>query len=148
MPKDQKSAERAMRACSAALLNPLCERPTLLVSAQAGKLDDQLLEARRMIDLLGNPAAGYTLSNGEVTDELQGEFPSSLVASRTGFCSWLKKQVERGALHRQARARCGCGHPPAHRLHHRGRPTPHAHRRALGGLQARDGAVERGLGDG
>jgi len=67
MPKDQKNAERAMRACSAALLNPLCERPALLVSAQAGKLDDQLLEARRMIDLLGNPAAGYTLSNGEVT---------------------------------------------------------------------------------
>mmetsp|Transcript_13613 Transcript_13613/g.40340 ORF Transcript_13613/g.40340 Transcript_13613/m.40340 type:complete len:376 (-) Transcript_13613:324-1451(-) len=67
MPKDQKNAERAMRACSAALLNPLCERPSLLVSAQAGKLDDQLLEARRMIDLLGNPAAGYTLSNGEVT---------------------------------------------------------------------------------
>mmetsp|Transcript_52510 Transcript_52510/g.139588 ORF Transcript_52510/g.139588 Transcript_52510/m.139588 type:complete len:585 (-) Transcript_52510:473-2227(-) len=96
--RPEEPGARAARVLRCArLLNPLCERPSLLVSAQAGRVDDQLLEARRMIDLLGNPAAGYTLSNGEITEELKGEFPCSLVASRTGFCSWLKTQVEEPA---------------------------------------------------
>ena len=94
IPTKESTVQRQLRACSGALLDPLTTEASILASKRGDAISgDSIDEAQRMCVLLGAPAAGFILSNGEVTEELQGDVPTSLTGARTGVVSWLKQEL-------------------------------------------------------
>ena len=88
----------AFRDEEAALLNPLCEREAIAVASGTKPIEgDAFGEARRMVDVLGPRMAGYLSSNGQVSEELRGEFPAAAVAARTGLHHAIKLECEKPA---------------------------------------------------
>eukprot|EP00326_Haptolina_ericina_P024769 CAMPEP_0181185108 /NCGR_PEP_ID=MMETSP1096-20121128/9328_1 /TAXON_ID=156174 ORGANISM="Chrysochromulina ericina, Strain CCMP281" /NCGR_SAMPLE_ID=MMETSP1096 /ASSEMBLY_ACC=CAM_ASM_000453 /LENGTH=706 /DNA_ID=CAMNT_0023273923 /DNA_START=129 /DNA_END=2251 /DNA_ORIENTATION=- len=95
--------ERIMRACSAALVNPICTEEANRRAALHKALGDPVAEARRNIDLHGARAAGFILSSGEVNGDAVGEAPSALVAARSGLLAHIAQCGERVATPSRAR---------------------------------------------
>ena len=89
--------DRVARACSAALLNPLCTEAEVRKAAMYAALADPWLEARRNIDLHGPAARAYLLSSGETNEELAGELPSPLRAARTALVAAVAAHAEAAA---------------------------------------------------
>eukprot|EP00966_Prymnesium_polylepis_P236623 5472823-Prymnesium_polylepis.1 len=72
IPTKESTVQRQLRACSGALLDPLTTEESILSSKRGDAIGgDSIAEAQLMCELLGAPAAGFILSNGEVTEELQ-----------------------------------------------------------------------------
>ena len=95
--KEGASADQLARACSAAIVEPMCNDATAIKAAAISALDDPLAEARRMIDLLGAGARSFIVSTGETDVECAGELPRAVHRARTGLLVWAQRQAEEPA---------------------------------------------------
>jgi hypothetical protein len=96
-------AERAWRACSAAVVNALGSADELRKATLQAPLSDPIAEARRLIDLHGNKTAGVLLSSGEADGDITHEPHPSILASRTALANHAKQHALAVALPSRAK---------------------------------------------
>ena len=103
---EKAAPERVLRACGAALLNPICTDEQARKAALYAALADPMQECRRL--LMQHPEhvdalRGYLLSSGEVDVALAGEMAGPFVAARTGIAAFISQHMEREATPSRAR---------------------------------------------
>jgi hypothetical protein len=96
-------AERAWRACSAAVINALGSADETRKATLHTPLSDPIAEARRLIDLHGNKAAGVLLSSGEADSDITHDPHPSILAARTALANHAKQHTLAIALPSRAK---------------------------------------------